>query len=86
MLRGPDRSDHGDPRPALLDDVLARCDEGATAAYLEASRPESVPFYERFGFTVHHELHLPDGPPVWGMWRAPGASDPPGTRWERMHG
>lgn len=56
---------------ALLDHALARCDAHATPAYLEASRPGNVPFYERFGFRVHHELRLPDGPPVWGMWRAP---------------
>lgn len=56
---------------ALLDHALARCDADSTAAYLEASRPENVPFYERFGFSVHHELQLPDGPPVWGMWRPP---------------
>ena len=54
---------------SLLDHTLDRCDRDRVPAYLEASRPENVPFYERFGFTVHHELELPDGPPVWGMWR-----------------
>lgn len=54
---------------ALLDHALDRCDRERVPAYLEASRPENVPFYERFGFRVHDELELPDGPPVWGMWR-----------------
>lgn len=58
----------------LLAHGLRRCDLEGTPAYLEASRPENVPFYERFGFTVHHELVLPGGPPVWGMWRDPHAA------------
>ncbi len=55
----------------LLVNALRRCDHDRTPAYLEASRPENVPFYERFGFTVTHELQLPDGSCVWGMWRVP---------------
>lgn len=58
----------------LLLQTFDRCDREGTPAYLEASRPENIPFYERFGFTVHHELRLPDGPPVWGMWRPPSRS------------
>ena len=56
---------------ALLDPILARCDAEGTGAYLESSKPENVPWYERFGFTVTGELTLPDGPPLWSMWRDP---------------
>lgn len=54
---------------ALLAHTLDRCDRDRMPAYLEASRPENIPFYERLGFRMHHEFALPDGPPVWGMWR-----------------
>ncbi len=56
---------------ALLGPVLARCDREALPAYLESSRPENVPFYERHGFEVTEEFRLGEGPPVWGMLRAP---------------
>lgn len=56
---------------ALLGPVLERCDREATPAYLESSKPENVPFYERHGFEVTRELRVPDGPPVWPMLRSP---------------
>ena len=57
---------------ALLEPVLARADEDARPAWLEASRPENVPYYERFGFEVTCELQLPGGgPPIFGMLREP---------------
>lgn len=58
----------------LLAHTLGRCDRDRMPVYLEASRPGNVPFHERFGFTVRHELELPDGPSVWGMWRDPDRS------------
>jgi hypothetical protein len=27
--------------------------------------------YERHGFVTTRELRLPDGPPIWPMWRDP---------------
>jgi hypothetical protein len=30
-----------------------------------------VPYYQRFGFAVTGQIDLPDGPPLWPMWRAP---------------
>ncbi|MFC4909970.1 GNAT family N-acetyltransferase [Actinomadura gamaensis] len=59
----------------LLRSRLDRCDEAGTPAYLESSKESNVPYYERFGFRVTRELRLPgDGaPPVWLMWRDPGA-------------
>ncbi|MFF3676272.1 GNAT family N-acetyltransferase [Streptomyces sp. NPDC002120] len=61
---------------ALVREQLAHCDRLGQCAYLESSKASNVPFYERFGFRVTHELPLPDGgPTLWTMWREPG----PGT-------
>ena len=55
---------------ALLAPVLARCDAGAMPAYVEASSPEVVPFYQREGFRILRTLKLPYGGPwIWLMWR-----------------
>ncbi|HXC51906.1 MAG TPA: GNAT family N-acetyltransferase [Candidatus Limnocylindrales bacterium] len=55
---------------SLLRPVLERCDAGGYAAYLEASRIENVPYYERFGFEVVAPLAMPkDGPVVYRMKR-----------------
>ena len=57
---------------ALMRSRLDRCDAEYCPAYLESSKPENVPYYERFGFTVTREIVLPGGgPPLWAMWRAP---------------
>jgi len=59
---------------ALLRAILDRCDDTGHAAYLEASRSENVPYYERRGFEVVGELRLPSGPPVWRMLYRPGGT------------
>lgn len=59
---------------AVLTPVLERCDRDGQPAYLEASKPELVPYYQRHGFEVVRELRLPAGPTVWCMWRAPRAT------------
>ncbi|OBI93671.1 GNAT family acetyltransferase [Mycobacterium alsense] len=57
---------------ALMRSRLDRCDAEYCPAYLESSKPENVPYYERFGFTVTREIPLPDGGPMlWAMWRTP---------------
>jgi GNAT superfamily N-acetyltransferase len=57
---------------ALMQSRLQRCDAEYCPAYLESSKPENVPYYERFGFTVTGEIVLPHGgPPIWPMWRDP---------------
>jgi ribosomal protein S18 acetylase RimI-like enzyme len=56
---------------AVIDPVLARCDAEGLGAYLESSKPENLPYYERFGFVVTGRIDLPGGPPVWPMWRGP---------------
>jgi GNAT superfamily N-acetyltransferase len=56
----------------LMRSRLARCDAEHAPAYLESTKPENVPYYERFGFTVTREIALPDGgPTMWAMWRTP---------------
>ena len=57
---------------AVMAPQLQRCDEQHCAAYLESSKAENVPYYERFGFEVIGEFHLPDGgPTLWRMLRRP---------------
>jgi GNAT superfamily N-acetyltransferase len=63
---------------ALLGPVLRRCDSDGVAAYLECSKESNVAFYERHGFTVTDRVDLPDGPPLWFMWREPISG--PGAR------
>lgn len=56
----------------LLQPILQRCDREGTSAYLEASRIENVPYYERFGFEVVAPLAMPaGGPVVYRMKRRP---------------
>lgn len=54
---------------------LDRCDAEGVPAYLENSKEQNLPFYERHGFRVIERHDMPnDGPSVWRMWREPGAS------------
>lgn len=55
----------------LLDDTLRRCDQESRPAYLEATSPHNRRLYTRHGFEVVTEIVLPDGPPLWPMWRVP---------------
>lgn len=56
---------------ALLTPVLSRCDREGAPAYTESSNLRNIRLYERRGFEVIDELTLPDGPPLWPMWRQP---------------
>jgi ribosomal protein S18 acetylase RimI-like enzyme len=38
-------------------------------AYLESSKQENIPLYERLGFELREPIRLPDGPELWPMWR-----------------
>lgn len=54
----------------LMRSRLERCDAEHAPAYLESSKPDNVPYYERFGFEVTGEITLPDGgPSLVPMWR-----------------
>ena len=69
---GTDPSEQGQGLgSAVLEPVLARCDEDGVGAYLESSKERNIDFYARHGFRVTGELRLPRGPSVWPMWRDP---------------
>ncbi len=55
----------------LLGPGLALCDTEGLPAYLETATERNVVFYNRHGFDVTDRIDLPNGPPVWLMWRAP---------------
>lgn len=54
------------PRPFLV-----TCDQQEIPAYLEATSEDNKRLYLRHGFEVVDEIHLPDGPTMWCMWRNP---------------
>lgn len=56
----------------LMQSRLERVDAEHAPAYLESSKSENIPYYQRFGFEVTDEIVLPDGgPTMWPMWRPP---------------
>ena len=57
---------------ALMAPLIERCDSQGAGAFLETQRESNVPFYERFGFQLTERIQIPDGPPVWLMWRDAG--------------
>jgi GNAT superfamily N-acetyltransferase len=60
---------------ALMRSRVDLCDREHVPAYLEASKPDLVPYYMRFGFEETGKLVLPNGgPTVFPMWRAPQAN------------
>jgi GNAT superfamily N-acetyltransferase len=59
---------------ALMEPVLARCDEEGLPAYLESSKESNIPFYGRHGFEVTGELSVPGGPVIYAMRREPRVS------------
>jgi GNAT superfamily N-acetyltransferase len=66
----PDEQGHG-IGSALLDRHHARLDRAGIPAYLEANDPRNRDLYLRHGYVCRSEIRLPDGPPLWPMWRAP---------------
>ena len=56
----------------LMRSRLDRIDAEHAPAYLESTKRENIPYYQRFGFEVRGEIALPDGgPAMWPMWRPP---------------
>ena len=56
---------------AVMSPVLETCDRDGIPAYLEATSEGNKALYLRHGFEVMSELNLPEGPPMWPMWRTP---------------
>ena len=56
---------------ALLARHHARLDRAGIPAYLEANDPRNRELYLRHGYVSGQPMWLPDGPPIWPMWRAP---------------
>ncbi len=57
---------------ALMASRLDRVDAEHAPAYLESTKADNVPYYQRFGFEVTREIVLPrGGPTMWAMWRRP---------------
>ena len=56
---------------ALMAPVLEICDREGIPAYLEATSERNKVLYLRHGFDVTGEIRIPDGPPLWPMWRTP---------------
>jgi GNAT superfamily N-acetyltransferase len=56
---------------ALMRHALARCDQEKALAYLEASKPDNVPFYVQQGFEAIGEIRVGSAPPVTPMMRRP---------------
>jgi ribosomal protein S18 acetylase RimI-like enzyme len=55
----------------LMRHALTRCDREGALAYLEASKPQNIPFYERHGFKAVGEIQVGAGPLVTPMLRRP---------------
>lgn len=55
----------------LMEHRLAMIDDAGEIAYLEASRPELVPFYSRFGFELVGTIDASPVPPLFAMLREP---------------
>jgi ribosomal protein S18 acetylase RimI-like enzyme len=56
---------------ALMQHGLSRSDAAGVPAYLEASNPRNVPFYERFGFETTRVIRIGSCPDVITMLRRP---------------
>jgi GNAT superfamily N-acetyltransferase len=56
---------------SLLNRHHARLDEAGIPAYLEANDHRNRRLYLRHGYLTRAAIRLPDGPPIWPMWRPP---------------
>jgi ribosomal protein S18 acetylase RimI-like enzyme len=57
----------------LITPMLARCDREQARVYLETSRADNLPFYERHGFEVVEVVERGGWPNFWLMIRKPAA-------------
>lgn len=56
---------------AMMDPVLSLCDEQGIVGYLESSKEQNNPFYERHGFAVTEEIQITSELKLWAMRREP---------------
>jgi GNAT superfamily N-acetyltransferase len=71
-LMGVDPSRHGKGfGSALMQHALVQCDRDNKLAYLEASSPRSIPFYERHGFKLLGTIQAGTSPSIFPMLRKP---------------
>lgn len=61
---------------ALLRHHHTQLDVTGVAAYLEATSPGARDLYARHGYQTRKPFHLPDGTPMWPMWRSPTGPNP----------
>lgn len=56
---------------ALLRSGLAQADRASMPTYLESSKADNIPIYQRYGFELRDvPADLPEGcPPIYPMWR-----------------
>ncbi|WP_238007420.1 GNAT family N-acetyltransferase [Dactylosporangium sp. AC04546] len=66
----PDRQNLG-IGSSMLARHHARLDRAGLPAYLESNDPRNRELYLRHGYVSRAPIMLPDGPPVWPMWREP---------------
>ena len=66
----PDRQNLG-IGSALLARHHSRLDRAGIPAYLESNHPRNRDLYLRHGYVSRPPVWLPDGPPIWPMWRPP---------------
>jgi ribosomal protein S18 acetylase RimI-like enzyme len=56
----------------LIHPILERADAAGLPCYLETMNPRALPFYDKHGFKLVHQAHLPDSAtPFWGLRRKP---------------
>ncbi len=56
----------------VLEPQLEEADRRGLPCYVETTKTRNVPFYEKQGFVVKHEIPIPmGGPPLWTMIREP---------------
>ncbi|MEM7726427.1 MAG: GNAT family N-acetyltransferase [Cyanobacteria bacterium P01_A01_bin.45] len=55
---------------ALVKHKLEECDTQGAIAYLESSKPENIPFYEKHGFQVIGEIQAGNSPTIFPMLRS----------------
>ncbi|PSN05840.1 GNAT family N-acetyltransferase [filamentous cyanobacterium CCT1] len=56
---------------ALMHEILARCDRNHLPAYVESSKPDNIPFYQRHGFELLGTIQAGTSPPLFPMLRPP---------------